>query len=360
MSAAVSMHEALFGRGVGAGAPLYQTFNAVVGASGLGVVNVPPLPAGTLIKVILPVNKGVWSGSAAGFSGGGSVSNMAGPNPPTNAADLSWATQVVTPQNTLASAHALQLDSVRTKPATGEYWLVSDGSQAEAIFTWADVATWHAGSGGSFGYPSYGPTQRVNVNIAAAPYVPPQLEGIGGRYTPPAKTYVPPKLEGIGGVVQQTSAATVLSSLVGGASAGIGAVAFPLQQGQRYSLQIKSNSGALPSGFGSPSNQLSIAALQAQLNAAGVQSTVVSVKYAVDGTTLILEEDHCGPTTSTSNPFVSPDGSVTTTYQGMPGAQCGAIAPAGWSGTKKLVVFGGGAVVLAAVVAAGTKAAGLW
>src|ERR1019366_7399153 len=142
MSAAVSMHEALFGRGVGAGAPLYQTFNAVVGASGLGVVNVPPLPAGTLIKVILPVNKGVWSGSAAGFSGGGSVSNMAGPNPPTNAADLSWATQVVTPQNTLASAHALQLDSVRTKPATGEYWLVSDGSQAEAIFTRADVATW--------------------------------------------------------------------------------------------------------------------------------------------------------------------------------------------------------------------------
>src|ERR1019366_9923141 len=100
MSAAVSMHEALFGRGVGAGAPLYQTFNAVVGASGLGVVNVPPLPAGTLIKVILPVNKGVWSGSAAGFSGGGSVSNMAGADPPPNTGRPSWGTPGGHPPNT--------------------------------------------------------------------------------------------------------------------------------------------------------------------------------------------------------------------------------------------------------------------
>src|ERR1019366_10759932 len=100
MSAAVSMHEALFGRGVGAGAPLYQTFNAVVGASGLGVVNVPPLPAGTLIKVILPVNKGVWSGSAAGFSGGGSVSNIAGPKPPPNHARLPESPHVVNPPKT--------------------------------------------------------------------------------------------------------------------------------------------------------------------------------------------------------------------------------------------------------------------
>lgn len=133
---------------------------------------------------------------------------------------------------------------------------------------------------------------------------------------------------------------------------------FSLQQGRRYSVTTKTSSGALPASF----QGQTVASVQAQLDSAGIRSTVLSVKYSPDGTTLFIEEDHCGPTIPTSNPVKVLDGglSVTSSYADMGAASCGAMQPAGWSTTKKAVVFGGGAAVVLIVAAAGSKAAGWW
>lgn len=147
--------------------------------------------------------------------------------------------------------------------------------------------------------------------------------------------------------------------ILGGSSGGVGVVLQQLKQGRRYSLTIRAASGGvLPASLGSYSSQLTKEQIQAQVDAAGIQSTVVSVKYAPDSKALVLEEDHCGPTINTSNPYTS--GGVTTTFADMGAASCGAVQPAGWSTTKKAVVFGGGALALAVVAAGATKAAGLW
>ena len=223
--------------------------------------------------------------------------------------------------------------------------------------------------------------------IAAAPPGPPGKTGQGGKVQLPQKP--PPNLKGLNysAVAVAAAAAAAANHLAFGAgatpiqqqqaaaasaglqqaatAAGLGQVpifigsggvgasqGIALTQGQRYSLTVKATGGGpLPASFQGQTQ----ASIQAQLNAASIAATVVSVKYSPDGTTLFIEEDHCGPSSATANPNSS--GGVTTSYAPMGPGACGA---AGWSTTKKAVVFGGGAVVLAAVVAAGTKAAGLW
>ena len=132
---------------------------------------------------------------------------------------------------------------------------------------------------------------------------------------------------------------------------------FSLQQGQRYSLTIKASGGALPASF--PTDK---AGLQAQIDAAGIQATVVSAKVSPDGTTLFVEEDHCAPNTTVANPTVITDGgvTVTTNYQVMGAGSCSAVQPVGWSSTKKVVVYGGAATAVIAAAAVGTKLAGWW
>ena len=366
MSAALSMHEALFGgRNIGAGA----VPNPQVVQPSNGTFYTTPAPVGYGVQIILPVNK-----SGLGFT----------------PVQVSFPSFVTTENNvqTVQPGHAQAQDNLpgRGDPSKGIFWFWTDGKQSFVKFTWQDMISGQYGGGNNYNATGPGPVQVATVMIAAAPPAPPGKVGFNPGKIVPFKP--PPNLKPLAygqqaatsgafapGATQaaiqaglsatQAFQATAVAAgapslppLVGGVSTG--GTPFPLTQGQRISVMIKSNSGALPGGFGSPSAPLTNAQLQAQLDAAGIQSTVRSVNYSADGTTLFVEEDHCGPTTSTSNPFVAPDGSVTTSYQDLAGGQCGAVQPAGWSKTKKAVVFGGGAVVLAVVVAGGTKAAGLW
>jgi len=374
MSAVLSMDEALFGRSIGAGAAqqsLSPGRNATVKAASA--------VAGSLLYVALPVNVSfgpILANPIVSISGGVSrtlsVPSSVVPEFELDGSpgqiviswqDMGWYQAGVNTYGPVSVT--VQIPGKPTCPA-GQYWDGSSCRSCPAGTTWDGSKCAATAPPPKKPPPGITAAQRAALLAAAeaAQLAAAAQRAVAATNQAHAASATNTAIQA-GLIATQSFQATAtaagapgLSSLVGGVSSG--AAVFPLTQGQRISLQIKSNSGALPGAFGSPSAPLSVAALQAQLDAAGVAATVVSVKYSADGTTLFLEEDHCGPTTSTSNPFVAPDGSVTTTYQSMGAGQCGAVVPAGWSTTKKVVVLGGGAVVLAAVVAAGTKAAGLW
>jgi len=318
------MSEALFGRRVGAAAA-YVTLKPKEGY-------VSQVPAGTtILEVELPVN-----GPGLGYT---TPTYQVRP-------DVTLAADGVTP---VTGASPVQsLDTSRSTATT--LWFFLSGAGGSISFYWQDVVLIE---GGSKQYKDSYCELGIPASISSGSTPGPVLSGGAS----PIKL-VPITL---GGAVATSSGklVPVVSGLLDGVPSKFGGGAginapLQLQQGQRYSITIKS-SGQLPSGY-----PTTVSDLQAQLNAAGIQSTVVSVKPSSDGTTLFVEFDHCGPTSSIANPTVASDGSVTitSTYQVM-GAATACTAP-GWSPTKKAVVFGGGAAAVLVVAAGATKAAGWW
>jgi hypothetical protein len=119
---------------------------------------------------------------------------------------------------------------------------------------------------------------------------------------------------------------------------------FVLTQGHRIQATT-TVPGGLPADF----QGQTVATLQAQINknlGVGV-ATVISVTYP-NATTLVVVEDHCGPTQTTTSPFVTTDGGVTitTNYLDMGLGKCAPPAAPGMSTGEIAAVAGGGAIVL--------------
>jgi|GEM_PF-4341970 len=124
------------GRGLGLLPPQVQIVNPTVG----GTADTTPAPAGYAVQVVLPVNA-----YGIGFS----------------AVTVSWPDWVDNTNQTLVPGHAQQVNPLLSTP--GVIWILLDGQQSLARFTWQDV-TWSQG-----GTNHYGDTQVASVMILPAP-----------------------------------------------------------------------------------------------------------------------------------------------------------------------------------------------
>jgi hypothetical protein len=336
------MSEALFGRSVGAGSPFVvapcESFTVSLAKRGN---NYPPTPSALDFSIFSGVSDGTAPNGVDGYYWQSGYNKSTAPvQMPAGYGEFDIVTY--TSNGLLASCQAASCPK-------GQYWngtvcvpipppiVILPSAKVRAAQMYQQAMTFPAGS-----------ASRSRLLVEAG-----QIAGcpVGQTWNGRACVSIASQGGGAVGGVATSGAQIARIMLLGGGAGGVGGSApMTLVQGRRYATSTTSPSGALPPGL----LGLTTAQVQAQLAAAGNPNKCVSVKYA--GNTLIMEVDHCGPSTQTDNPFVITDSGVTlsTAYTDMnTTAQCAAVAAPGWSTTKKVLVVGGvSAAVLAAAYAA--------